>query len=147
MSDFDPGTGWREVERPVAAVAPEAVSHRKDHIVRTWIPKEPMRPLPTEQYTVIRVAWAGASSAGIRCLVDGRWQPVTPGGTMDPEILVTRITDWELLAEPCNEHYGAEDLKRVERDTARAVLADLMAGKGIFSKRLDDIATKYGFTL
>lgn len=35
---FDPGPAWREVPRPVAAVAPEAVSHRQNHVVRTWVP-------------------------------------------------------------------------------------------------------------
>lgn len=41
MSDFDPGPEWREVERPVAAVAPEAVSYRANHQVRTWVRRKP----------------------------------------------------------------------------------------------------------
>lgn len=46
---WTPGPGWREVPRPVAAAAPEAIVHRApkgtDDRIRAWVPNtQPAEP-------------------------------------------------------------------------------------------------------
>lgn len=81
--------------------------------------------LPTAPYTVIRVHWRGVDPEWGDVMIlrwDGRRWSYLSGGSIDPQSLAERISGFEVLAEPCGSHYGAEDLKQTERDTAKAVL-------------------------
>lgn len=134
MSDFNPGPGWREVDRDdwynasQETLALEKGKH--DPAAKYWVHEQPVPPLPTEPYTVIRVTWdpghEGDWPSVLALGVDREWAWSTVGGTgfIDVHDLPKWITGFEVLAAP--RHIFDVDcigrLEQVKRDTARTVL-------------------------
>jgi hypothetical protein len=98
--------------------------------------QEPVPPLPTEPYTVIRVTWEEglAPDNGADVLLLTHWGAWSVNmHRYKPEQLRALITGWEPLAEP-------------RAVTAKAVLRSLESGKGIYSERLAFIEREFGVT-
>lgn len=105
MSDFDTPEGWREV--PSADIKPgqrylrvidSQLSVRPDR-PRYFVREEPVPPLPTERFTVIRVDWRDSQRIGARVLfnINGWYDPVLHEKVCD---LDEKITGFEVLAKP-----------------------------------------------
>lgn len=96
-------------------------------VFERWVPAVP--PLPTSPYTIIRVETP--FDVKIDCVLrkDGTWWDIR--GVAERNL--KNIVAWELLAEPCDEHYGAKDLDRA-RDMAmrdqRREIASALRGAG-----------------
>lgn len=120
---FDPGDGWRRAshEEWVEADVSLALNERGGGVTY-WVREAPVPPLPTEPYTVIRVEWKEGLRRDARELV--RWSATweSEDNLLAPEELANRITGFEVLAEPCSQHYGHEDIEEARRETAQAVL-------------------------
>lgn len=130
MSDFDPGEGWREVERDgFAPDVPYLLFAQPGQLNRVWIPEEPVPPLPTEPWTVVLVKWReprdGATEASL--MWDGYTWSAEQVGSFQVNWLRSRITGFEVLTQPSSVLDAAGEafeagLKRVRRETAKAVL-------------------------
>ncbi len=128
MSGFEPGEGWREVAslgHDLADVDSDGIHYRLDGVDRYWVRvAEPVPPLPTEPWSVIRAQGDGFEAEFIR-LPNGSWR--TFAGTRIeflPELAAECFTGFEVLAEPRRTETISDvhaDRDRVRRETAKAV--------------------------
>lgn len=146
MTDFDPGEGWSEVTRQPKAhyVAEHWLDTERDvWRSRFWVRDAPVPELPTEPYTVIRVAWNDRRRwAEVLTLVGDRW------GEYTADDLSRNITGFKVLAEPhiVRTYLMEEQRQALRRETVRAVLARVRSAGGTPWGTLDDIASEFGVT-
>jgi len=156
MSDYiDTREGWvrHEIQgaTPIRDEEHVVMEYQGHQAVAYWLPEVSVPPLPTEPYTVIRAHWKGHDSAFgdvMWLAADGTWR-YGNGDRVHAADLAEGMSGFEVLAEPCHAHYGAEDLKRAERDTARAVLERVrqelpLGHDGTSLRYLDEIAREFG---
>ena len=108
MSDFNPGEGWREVRYGAELSGHEHITWDStglaDSTARIWVREEPVPPLPTEPYTVIRVTWKDEVTRqlledDLMLDIDGMYW-LDAGDEIAPEALTKRIAGFEVLSEP-----------------------------------------------
>lgn len=120
MTDWPAERGWVEVTRreydDARDLDRDRVTQVIDQAARYWVREEPVPPLPTEQYTVIRGTWRNgeecviwlSSGTGLGAFwrdVEGR--PVVTQG----------ITAFEVLAEPWSTERGDRIAKATRLNT------------------------------
>lgn len=122
MNGFEPGEGWREVGRDATAER-MLVLHEAGKPTRVWAEDEPVLPLPTEPYTVIRVTWRDREdrSPAEMTFLDGDWINIH-GSAYSSGWLTKIVAGFEVLARPAGEEAVARVEDRVRRETAKAVL-------------------------
>jgi hypothetical protein len=98
MSDFNPGPGWRQVDKfpgydheHVAAVTPQGKS-------LYWVREPPVPPLPTAPYTVIRAWWGTDTWSALTLAEDGAWLSARGNAYNDDEL--AQMVRFEVLSEP-----------------------------------------------
>lgn len=105
MSDFQPGEGWREIDVNTRHTGKDMIAFypRGEQENRAWVREDPVPPLPTAPYTVIRpnfkdqeltTGWPEAMLLGS----DGNWR--ASGWFRTAPNLAREITGFEVLAEP-----------------------------------------------
>lgn len=128
MSDFNPGSGWREYSLNDMARDEENClvlyggGMRPD---RVWYPEEPVPPLPTEPYTVIRVRWAEKiHRPDVLVLRGGTWDGLGWNWAESVEEVQARITGFEVLARPTVTDEAWATIRREAREEAERDVAD-----------------------
>ena len=143
MTDFDPGEGWRRVTAFTGHTG-ERIQWWSGTEWHNWIREEPVPPLPTEPYTVIRCSYPTSESVRVR-LPNGTWN-----GQSD-DYVRAELTGFEVLAEPrdVNDERYVKGYDAARRETAKAVLdrilpyvdAYYISGDG---NPIDEIAREFG---
>ncbi len=148
VNDFNPGEGWREVTFD-KAVRPYVASYPDEKTGRYWVREEPVPPLPTEPWTVIRVNWKHQvdGSPDVLMLLDYMSAWAYNMTRIKPEHLAERITGFKVLAAPVipdDEPVVLETthelrLEQVRRETAKAVLTFVSESLGQRRIRADGL--------
>jgi len=101
VNEFEPGEGWREITFAEGCEGGrEIISYRHPgpgpSSYTYWVREDPVRPLPTEPYTVIRAALPnGTSDVFIRNELG--WYLL---GEMEAPVHPLNFTAFEVLSEP-----------------------------------------------
>lgn len=85
-----------------------------------WVREEPVPPLPTEVGVSIETTREGTSEKQRWFCSGAHWWLIGSTTVRTATDLAASITGFEVLAEPCSQHYGHEDLEKVRRETAAA---------------------------
>lgn len=135
MNDWTPGEGWREVDvngEEAQYVVYGLAEYDQDTgaIKRAWVREEPVPPLPTVPYTVIRVQQKNEAAPAVLTLADdGYWYLLEPHTVRHSARELSRIVDsFEVLAEP-------------RAVTAKALLAEARAY--VFQALAEDISFEH----
>lgn len=119
----------------------DALSHKS-----YWVKEEPVPPLPTDLWTVIRVTWRDETDETHRVLtldhaVDDPQDLAWSG--LHPQALPSLITGFEVLASPERWLRDRTIREEVRREAVKAVLNRVAEEHALRSDQLDAIAYEF----